>query len=43
MAEFLDKLEKVTDEEILDHSYMEGSNGDYSEYLPEEYVAYPGR
>lgn len=40
VAEFLDKLEKVTDAEVLGHSYMEADDGDYSEYVPEEYVAY---
>lgn len=43
VSAFMTALEKVTDEEILDHSYMEGDNGDYSEYAPGEYVAYPGR
>lgn len=43
VAEFLNKLEKITDEEILHHSYMEADEEDYSEYAPGEYIAYPGR
>lgn len=42
VAEFLDKLEKVTEAEIFSHSYMEGADGDFSEYLPGEYIPYEG-
>lgn len=40
VSEFMSKLEKVTDEEILDHSYMENNNGDYSEYAPKGYFPF---
>lgn len=38
---FMNELEKITDEEILAHSYMESDDGDYSQYAPKEYIAFP--
>ena len=36
IIDFFDKLEKLSDEEILECSYMESSDGDYSKYLPKK-------
>lgn len=43
ISEFMYELEKVTEEEILNHSYMESDNGDYSKYAPKKYAVYESR
>lgn len=37
---FKEQLNDLSDFEILDHSYMESENGDYSEYEPKKYIEF---
>ena len=37
---FKEQLNNLSDFEILDHSYMESENGDYSEYEPKKYIEF---